>query len=116
MGDLSVLIKELIPFLNLIDGCLQKELHDSIHVFSVIQEERFKMLLIINFLRKKWILDIFYLLLVHDALFFNEIKENLPKISNNVLTQRLKSLQLQRIIAKREFTESAHHYHMLFHL
>ena len=95
-------IPKLLQKLNL---CLKSELSQFDHNFSRTYTEQQHIKEIMQFVQKKWTLDIAYLLLVHNQLYFNQLKDLLPKISNNILSQRLKELEKENLIIRSEIGE-----------
>lgn len=54
----------------------------------------------IEFIRKKWILEIFWELETYKGSTFNELKRNIEGISSRALSDRLKELQKKDIISR----------------
>lgn len=99
-------LEEIPHLLQIITGCLTKELSTFEHDKARMWKERQKINLVTQIVQKKWTLELIYLLLIHESLYFNEIKQYLPKISNNVLAQRLKSLVQYELIAHTKIKQS----------
>jgi DNA-binding HxlR family transcriptional regulator len=56
-------------------------------------------------LLQKWSIEICFLLRMKDTLRFNELKDGLPGIGSRTLSQRLKELESQGIIARKAYAE-----------
>lgn len=96
------ILEEIPKLLQKLKFCLKSELSQFDHNFSRTSSEQQHIREIMHFVQKKWKLDIAYLLLVHNHLFFNQLKDLLPNISNNILSQRLKELEKENLIIRSE--------------
>ncbi len=99
------ILEEIPKLLHKLKFCLKSELSQFDHNFSRTYTEQQHIREIMQFMQKKWKLDIAYLLLVHNQLFFNQLKDLLPNISNNILSQRLKELEMENLIIRSEIGE-----------
>ena len=102
MHTFGPFITKIPDLLHTLHECLQSELVEFDHNISRTMLERSYIKDILKIIQKKWTLEICYLLLVHFQLHFNQIKECLPEISNNVLSKRLKELEQKKLIKREE--------------
>ena len=79
-------------------SCLKKELTSHKHDKSRMLLERESILQFFRFIQRKWALDIIYILLIQEALHFNEIRRILEGISSRTLTDRLSDLEERGIV------------------
>ena len=86
-------------------SCLEKELSLHQHDRSRMVLERENILQFFRFLQRKWALDIIYILLVQNALHFNEIRRILNGVSSRTLTDRLSDLEERGIINRKVYQD-----------
>ena len=54
----------------------------------------------LEFLRKKWVIDIIYILSILKRPYFNQIRKSVPEINSRTLTIRLKEFENQKILTR----------------
>ena len=81
---------------DLINSHLQNQVHDA-------NQKDFEVKLIsdnLEFIRKKWIIEILWLFEIHNGMIFNDLMRKLEGISSSLLSDRLKLLQKQKLIMR----------------
>ena len=73
-----------------------KYLHDA----ERIRLEREGLNFTLEFLRKKWVIDIIYILSILKRPYFNQIRKAVPEINSRTLTVRLKEFENQEILTR----------------
>ena len=92
---------ELIPVMReaVIKG-LKQDFETFEHDDAHIQNELLFLNDALNFLQKKWTMDIIYIIRIKGKPFFNEIRRGLPNINSRTLTTRLKEFEENRIVTR----------------
>ncbi|MFX1358865.1 MAG: winged helix-turn-helix transcriptional regulator, partial [Promethearchaeota archaeon] len=54
----------------------------------------------LNFLQKKWTMDLIYIIRIKEKPFFNDIRRALPNINSRTLTTRLKEFEKNHVVTR----------------
>ena len=92
---------ELIPLMReaVIKG-LKKDCETFVHDDAHIQEELLFLNDALNFLQKKWTMDLIYIIRIKGKPFFNDIRRALPNLNSRTLTTRLKEFEEIHIVTR----------------
>jgi DNA-binding HxlR family transcriptional regulator len=101
---LSVIWKEMDEQIPLMREAVRKDLkkdfetfvHDDAHV----QNELLFLNDALNFLQKKWTMDLIYIIRIKGNPFFNDIRRALPNINSRTLTTRLKEFEKNQVVTR----------------
>ena len=75
--------------------------HEHIpHDAERIQQEQEGLSTSFEFLRKKWVIDLIYILSILKRPYFNQIRKSVPEINSRTLTIRLKEFESQGIVTR----------------
>jgi len=94
MNDLIPLMREAV-----IKG-LKKDFESFEHNDAHIQNELLFLNDALNFLQKKWTMDLIYIIRIKGKPFFNDIRRALPGINSRTLTTRLKEFEENSIVTR----------------
>jgi len=102
--ELSIIWKEIgeqIPLMReaVVKG-LKKDLETFVHDDAHIQKELLFLNDALNFLQKKWTMDLIYIIRIKGKPFFNDIRRALPKINSRTLTTRLKEFEENHVVIR----------------
>ncbi|NHJ24255.1 MAG: transcriptional regulator [Candidatus Lokiarchaeota archaeon] len=102
--ELSIIWKEMdeqIPLMReaVMKG-LKKDFEAFVHDDAHIQEELLFLNDALNFLQKKWTMDLIYIIRIKGKPFFNDIRRALPNINSRTLTTRLKEFEENHIVTR----------------
>lgn len=87
------------------------------HDATRIQQEQEGLSTSFEFLRKKWVIDLIYILSILKRPYFNQIRKSVPEINSRTLTVRLKEFESQGIVTRTvEKTQPLHVYYELTEL
>ena len=96
MNDLIPKMREAVK-----EG-LKKDFETNLHDVEQIQKELQFLNDPLNFLQKKWTMDLIYIIRIlkekEETPYFNEIKRALPNLNSRTLTTRLKEFEEQYIV------------------
>ena len=96
-------MNELIPKMReAVKNGLKKDFETYVHDDEHIQEELEFLKDPLNFLQKKWTLDLIYVIRIKKKLYFNDIRRTLPEINSRTLSTRLKEFEDQKIVTRTE--------------
>ena len=101
---LNIIWKEMIELIPLMREAVKKGLkrdfeaveHDDAH----IQKELEYLNDVLNFLQKKWTMDLIYIIRIKGNPFFNDIRRALPKLNSRTLTTRLKEFEEYHVVTR----------------
>jgi DNA-binding HxlR family transcriptional regulator len=79
---------------------LKRDQEKYLHDVKRIQLEREGLNITLQFLRKKWVIDIIYILSILKRPYFNQIRKSVPEINSRTLTVRLKEFEKQGILTR----------------
>jgi DNA-binding HxlR family transcriptional regulator len=97
---------ELIPSMReAVRKDLKKDIETFVHDDAHIQKELLFLNDALNFLQKKWTMDLIYIIRIKGKPFFNDIRRALPNINSRTLSTRLKEFEENHII-NREVSNS----------
>lgn len=102
--ELSIIWKEMeeqIPLMReaVVKG-LKKDFETFVHDDAHIQKELLFLNDALNFLQKKWTMDLIYIIRIKGNPFFNDIRRALPNINSRTLTTRLKEFEQNHIVTR----------------
>jgi len=102
--ELSIIWKEMeeqIPLMReaVVKG-LKKDFETFVHDDAHIQKELLFLNDALNFLQKKWTMDLIYIIRIKGNPFFNDIRRTLPNINSRTLTTRLKEFEQNHIVTR----------------
>ena len=102
--ELSIIWKELneqIPLMReaVVKG-LKKDFETFVHDDAHIQKELLFLNDALNFLQKKWTMDLIYIIRIKGTPFFNDIRRALPNINSRTLTTRLKEFEENHVVTR----------------
>jgi DNA-binding HxlR family transcriptional regulator len=102
--ELSVIWKEMdeqIPLMReaVMKG-LKKDFETFVHDDAHIQKELLFLNDALNFLQKKWTMDLIYIIRIKGKPFFNDIRRALPNINSRTLSTRLKEFEENHILTR----------------
>ena len=102
--ELSVIWKEMdeqIPLMReaVIKG-LKKDFETFVHDDAHIQKELLFLNDALEFLQKKWTMDLIYIIRIKGKPFFNDIRRALPNINSRTLSTRLKEFEENHILTR----------------
>jgi len=102
--ELSIIWKELneqIPLMReaVVKG-LKKDFETFVHDDAHIQKELLFLNDALNFLQKKWTMDLIYIIRIKGTPFFNDIRRALPNINSRTLTTRLKEFEENYVVIR----------------
>jgi DNA-binding HxlR family transcriptional regulator len=105
MKDLSIIWKEmdkLIPLMReaVMKG-LKKDFETFVHDDAHIQKELLFLNDALNFLQKKWTMDLIYIIRIKGNPFFNDIRRALPNLNSRTLTTRLKEFEENDVVTRK---------------
>ena len=101
---LSVIWKEMdeqIPLMReaVMKG-LKKDFETFVHDDAHIQKELLFLNDALNFLQKKWTMDLIYIIRIKGKPFFNDIRRALPNINSRTLSTRLKEFEEYHVVTR----------------
>jgi len=79
---------------------LKKDFETFVHDDAHIQQELLFLNEALHFLKKKWTMDLIYIIRIKGNPFFNEIRRALPKINSRTLSTRLKEFEENYIVTR----------------
>ncbi|MFW9938338.1 MAG: winged helix-turn-helix transcriptional regulator [Candidatus Thorarchaeota archaeon] len=79
---------------------LEKDFETFVHDDAHIQKELMFLNDALNFLQKKWTMDLIYIIRIKGNPFFNDIRRALPNINSRTLTTRLKEFEVNHIVTR----------------
>ncbi|MFX1528549.1 MAG: winged helix-turn-helix transcriptional regulator [Promethearchaeota archaeon] len=79
---------------------LKKDFETFVHDDAHIQKELLFLNDALNFLQKKWTMDLIYIIRIKEKPFFNDIRRALPNINSRTLTTRLKEFEKNYIVTR----------------
>ena len=79
---------------------LKKDFDTFVHNDEHIQKELLFLNDALNFLQKKWVMDLIYIIRIKGKPFFNDIRRALPSINSRTLTTRLKEFEQNNILTR----------------
>ena len=95
--ELGIIWKEMgeqIPLMRkAVRNGLKKDFEAFVHDDAHIQQELNFLNEALNFLQKKWTMDLIYIIRIKGKPFFNDIRRALPNINSRTLTTRLKEFE-----------------------
>jgi len=94
MNDLIPLMREAV------NKGLEKDFETFVHDDAHIQNELLFLNDALNFLQKKWTMDLIYIIRIKGKPFFNDIRRGLPKLNSRTLTTRLKEFEELHIVTR----------------
>ncbi|MFW9947095.1 MAG: winged helix-turn-helix transcriptional regulator [Candidatus Odinarchaeota archaeon] len=102
--ELSIIWKEMdeqIPLMReaVMKG-LKKDFETFVHDDTHIQKELLFLNDALNFLQKKWTMDLIYIIRIKGKPFFNDIRRALPNINSRTLTTRLKEFEENHVVTR----------------
>jgi DNA-binding HxlR family transcriptional regulator len=102
--ELSIIWKEMeeqIPLMReaVLKG-LKKDFETYVHDDAHIQKELLFLNDALNFLQKKWTMDLIYIIRIKGKPFFNDIRRALPNINPRTLATRLKEFEENNIVTR----------------
>jgi DNA-binding HxlR family transcriptional regulator len=102
--ELSIIWKEMdeqIPLMReaVIKG-LKKDFETFLHDDAHIQKELLFLNDALNFLQKKWTMDLIYIIRIKGKPFFNDIRRALPSINSRTLSTRLREFEENLVVTR----------------
>ncbi len=101
---LSIVWKEMDEQIPLMREAVRKDLKKDFETFVHDDAHIQKELLFLNdalqFLQKKWTMDLIYIIRIKGKPFFNDIRRALPNINSRTLTTRLKEFEENHIVTR----------------
>ncbi|MFX0037774.1 MAG: winged helix-turn-helix transcriptional regulator [Promethearchaeota archaeon] len=102
--ELSIIWKEMdeqIPLMReaVIKG-LKKDFETFVHDDAHIQKELLFLNDALNFLQKKWTMDLIYIIRIKGKPFFNDIRRALPSINSRTLSTRLREFEENLVVTR----------------
>ncbi len=79
---------------------IKEDQEQNLHDAEIIRLEREGLNITLEFLRKKWVIDIIYILSILKRPYFNQIRKAAPEINSRTLTVRLKEFESQGIVSR----------------
>ena len=79
---------------------LKKDLETFEHDDAHIQQELLFLNDALNFLQKKWTMDLIYIIRIKGDPYFNDIRRALPNLNSRTLTTRLKEFDEHHIVTR----------------
>ena len=102
--ELSIVWKEMgeqIPLMRkAVRNGLRKDIETFVHDDAHIQQELEWLKNGLNFLQKKWTMDLIYIIRIKGKPFFNDIRRALPNINSRTLTTRLKEFEENHVVIR----------------
>jgi DNA-binding HxlR family transcriptional regulator len=77
---------------------LKKDFETFVHDDAHIQKELLFLNDALNFLQKKWTMDLIYIIRIKEKPFFNDIRRALPNINSRTLATRLKEFEEYHVV------------------
>lgn len=103
-NEFNTIWKELVELIPLMREAVNKGLERDFETFehndAHIQKELLFLNNALNFLQKKWTMDLIYIIRIKGNPFFNDIRRALPKINSRTLTTRLKEFEANHIVTR----------------
>ncbi len=94
-------LNELIPLMReAVRKGLERDFETFEHNDAHIQKELLFLNSALNFLQKKWTMDLIYIIRIKGTPFFNDIRRALPSINSRTLTTRLKEFEENHIVTR----------------
>ena len=104
MKELSIIWKEMFELIPLMREAVKKgfkkDFETFVHDDAHIQNELLFLNDALNFLQKKWTMDIIYIIRIKRKPFFNDIRRGLPNLNSRTLTTRLKEFEENHIVTR----------------
>ena len=92
-------VNELIPLMReAVQKGLEKDFETFEHNDAHIQKELLFLNDALEFLQKKWTMDLIYTIRIKEKPFFNDIRRALPEINSRTLSTRLKEFEENHIV------------------
>jgi DNA-binding HxlR family transcriptional regulator len=102
MKKLSDVWKEMDEQIPLMREAVRKDLEKDFETFehddAHIQKELLFLNDALNFLQKKWTMDLIYIIRIKEKPYFNDIRRALPKINSRMLSTRLKEFEENHVV------------------
>ncbi|MFX0018198.1 MAG: winged helix-turn-helix transcriptional regulator [Promethearchaeota archaeon] len=102
--ELSIIWKEMDEQIPLMREAVMKGLKKDFETFehddAHIQKELLFLNDALNFLQKKWTMDLIYIIRIKEKPFFNDIRRALPNINSRTLTTRLKEFEKNHVVTR----------------
>ncbi len=96
-------MNELIPMMReAVKNGLNKDFETYEHDDAHIQDELRFLKDPLNFLQKKWTMDLIYIIRIKGKSYFNDIRRALPEINSRTLSTRLKEFEEKYIAIRTE--------------
>ena len=95
-------MNELIPLMReAVNKGLKKDFEAFEHDDAHIQNELLFLNDVLNFLQKKWTMDLIYIIRIKEKpLFFNDIRRALPNLNSRTLSTRLKEFEGNHVVTR----------------
>ena len=94
-------MEEQIPLMReAVRKDLKKDFETFLHDDTHIQNELLFLNDALQFLQKKWTMDLIYIIRIKEKPFFNEIRRALPNINSRTLATRLKEFEENCIVTR----------------
>ena len=104
MKKLSIVWKEMEDQIPLMREAVRKDLKKDFETFkhddTHIQQELKFLNEALQFLQKKWTMDLIYIIRIKGNPYFNDIRRALPNINSRTLTTRLKEFEENFIVTR----------------
>ncbi|MFW9866042.1 MAG: winged helix-turn-helix transcriptional regulator [Candidatus Thorarchaeota archaeon] len=101
LGSIWKEMEEQIPLMRkAVRKDLKKDFETFVHDDTHIQREILFLNDALNFLQKKWTMDLIYIIRIKGKPFFNDIRRALPKINSRTLTTRLKEFEENFVVTR----------------
>ncbi|MFX0103373.1 MAG: winged helix-turn-helix transcriptional regulator, partial [Candidatus Hodarchaeota archaeon] len=92
---------ELIPKMReAVRKGLERDFKTTVHDDAHIQKELDFLNKALDFLQKKWTMDLIYTIRIKGKPFFNDIRRALPNINSRTLSTRLKEFEENHIVIR----------------
>ena len=92
---------EQIPLMRrAVRNGLKKDIETFVHDDAHIQQELDFLNEALQFLQKKWTMDLIYIIRIKGTPYFNDIRRALPSINSRTLTTRLKEFEKSHIVIR----------------
>jgi DNA-binding HxlR family transcriptional regulator len=102
MKKLSIVWKEMEEQIPLMREAVRKDLKKDFETFehndAHIQQELKFLNEALQFLQRKWTMDLIYIIRIKGNPFFNDIRRALPNINSRTLTTRLKEFEENHVV------------------
>ncbi|MFX1428590.1 MAG: winged helix-turn-helix transcriptional regulator [Promethearchaeota archaeon] len=79
---------------------LKKDFETFVHDDAHIQKELLFLNDALNFLQKKWTMDLIYIIRIKGKPFFNDIRRALPSINSRTLSTRLREFEENLVVTR----------------